>query len=283
MGFPIRRAPCDLIIPWVEPNLGFPVMPLVSVITPTANRAAMLRLVHECVLRQDHAELEWLLLDDGDAPVEFLAKSDDPRIRYVFTSEKLSVGEKRNRLIAEAKGEVIAQFDDDDYYSPNYITTMIGLMRKDKSDLVKLSAFFLYHTLLDKFAFWDLNDRRGHHFVWGSRVASCTIFSDENDRDIRNVRLNYGFSYVYLRSLWERVRFEDLGFGEDGNFIESAIQAGRPCALVDDKMGLCVHVLHRHNSSRCFPQYLVPEFVARRYFPGFDKAAYADPSRVPIA
>lgn len=254
-------------------------MTVVSLITPTANRAAMLRLVHDCVLQQTHTEFEWLVLDDGDAPVKFLAESPDPRVRYTFTPDKLSVGEKRNRLIAEARGDVIAHFDDDDYYAPGYLASMLELMRRDKSHLIKLSAFFLYHTLLDKFAFWDLNDSRGHHFVWGSRVANCTIFSDESNAEIRDARLNYGFSYVYLRSLWDEIRFQDLGFGEDGSFVRDAVAAGRPCSLVDDRLGTCVHILHRHNSSRCFPQYLLPDFLASKLFPLFDKAAYADPSR----
>jgi hypothetical protein len=45
-------------------------------------------------------------------------------------------------MVREATGEVIAQFDDDDYYAPDYVATMLA--RLGTSDLVKLSGWYLF-------------------------------------------------------------------------------------------------------------------------------------------
>jgi glycosyltransferase involved in cell wall biosynthesis len=40
-------------------------LPLVSVITPTYNRPHILPTIYKCVVGQDMADFEWLVLDDS--------------------------------------------------------------------------------------------------------------------------------------------------------------------------------------------------------------------------
>lgn len=247
---------------------------LVSIITPTANRGHMLGLLLDCVRRQDHPEVEWLVLDDGAEPCPLLRDLRDDQVAYEHTRHRLSLGAKRNELIARAAGEVIVQFDDDDYYAPGYISAMLAFMRESEADFVKLSGFFLYHALLRRFGYWDLHDLDGHHFIWGSERVACTLFGDGREHGLANLHLGFGFSYVFRRRVWETVRFEAIDFAEDGRFIDAAIAAGHRTALLDDRQGLCVHVMHRFNSSKSFPQYALPDFLGERLFPGFDRAAY---------
>lgn len=246
--------------------------PAVSIVTPTANRGPMLALLLDCVRRQDHTRWEWLVLDDGEAPSEALAGLDDPRIRYEHRAERLPLGEKRNRLVDQARGEVIVQFDDDDFYAPHYVSTMLMMLERSGADIAKLAAFFLYHTRLRRLGYWDLRDPGGHHFVWGSRSVGCAVY-DGADDGVRNL-MGFGFSYVFRRSLWERTPFPAIDFAEDSGFIEPAVAAGGRCALLDDRIGLCVHLLHGRNSSRSFPQYVLPDFLTEQLFPGFDPEAY---------
>ena len=63
-------------------------------------------------------------------------------MRYYHATSRLTVGAKRNWLAENASGQILAHFDDDDYYAPNYLTDMISLM--GDSDLVKLSSFYLF-------------------------------------------------------------------------------------------------------------------------------------------
>ena len=63
---------------------------------------------------------------------------------YTHVTERLTIGEKRNRLIAASSGQVIVHFDDDDYYAPCYVEWM--LRQLGDHDLVKLVGWFAYAT-----------------------------------------------------------------------------------------------------------------------------------------
>ncbi len=52
------------------------VAPLVSIITPTYQRAALLPLAWKCVASQQLTEFEWLVLDDSPSPSRFHAGSE---------------------------------------------------------------------------------------------------------------------------------------------------------------------------------------------------------------
>ena len=75
---------------------------------------------------------------DGGARVEY---HYDPT-----TSEKpgengvMSLGAKRNWLLDRVKTDLVAHFDDDDYYGPDYLKEMIRRMRENEADLVKLDG-----------------------------------------------------------------------------------------------------------------------------------------------
>jgi len=96
---------------------------IVSVITPTYNRRRFIPYLIQCYDAQTYKKenMEWIILDDGQDKVEDLiteAAKKIPNIRYIPLDEKLTIGEKRNRLNDEAKGSIIVAMDDDDYYPP---------------------------------------------------------------------------------------------------------------------------------------------------------------------
>src|SRR3954471_5913053 len=97
----------------------------VSVVTPTFGREKYLPGLLACFAAQTHTDRELLILDDSPAPSTFFGGLADSRVRYVHSKERLTIGEKRNRLVEMATGEVIASFDDDDYYAPGYLTAML--------------------------------------------------------------------------------------------------------------------------------------------------------------
>ena len=78
-------------------------LPLVSCIMPTHGRRRFVPLAVRYYLRQDYPHLELIVVDDGPDPIADVIP-DDPRIRYVRLDRRLSVGAKRNRAIAEARG-----------------------------------------------------------------------------------------------------------------------------------------------------------------------------------
>jgi len=237
---------------------------LVSIITPTRNRAALLPLAHRCVAGQSWANLEWLVLDDSPEPSPYMAALDDPRVTYTHDPAPQTVGAKRNRLVEAARGTIIAHFDDDDFYAPGYLGSMVAALTEQDAGIAKLLSFFLYDRTRRQLGYWDLTVKRGFHFVWEGRKTGAV--ADLPEAPFRDNHLGYGFSYVYRRSAWEESRFEDRNWNEDTPFIQQ-VQKRRGLAGVHDREGLALHVHHGKNTSKSFPQYRLPAFLLERLFP----------------
>lgn len=174
---------------------------------------------------------------------------------------------KRNDLVSMALGDYIVHFDDDDYYSPSYVSHHIRAMIDHNADCVKLSGFFIYDSLVRKLFYWDQRHAAGTHFVC-KRTQPRRILevSHEDDEDFARFRLGYGFSFAYKRSAWHCIKFPDVSFCEDLYFMTEAAKT-KSILLLPDNVGICVHFIHCTNMSGCFPQYMIPPFILRVLFP----------------
>lgn len=239
---------------------------MVSVITPTTGRQHLMPALYQVFSQQTYPNLELLIFEDGPTPSEFLAKLPDRRVRYFHEARKVTTGNKRNLLIAEARGDVIVFFDDDDYYAPNYIDAMLEQMAG--SDIAKLSNWFAYSTVHQQFFYWDTEVADEHHYKVGKRsitIQNATLA----DAHIRSLFTDgYGFSYVFSRKTALTVRFPDIDFGEDIAFITEAKKQGHTIRHIRDEGGLALHFIHGGNQSQVFPQYRLPIFLIARIFPG---------------
>lgn len=94
-------------------------LPLVSVVVPCYNRAAVLEQSVRSVLAQSYAELELILVDDGstDRTRQVVEKIKDARLRYVY-QQNAGACAARNYGAALARGEYIAFHDSDDVCTP---------------------------------------------------------------------------------------------------------------------------------------------------------------------
>src|SRR5437763_904922 len=129
----------------------------ISVIIPTYNREPYLLEAINCFLEQNYNNKELLILDDSDLPsekIQFLSQQHTA-IRYIYQKERLTIGEKLNKLIELAQGSIIARFDDDDLYAPEYLSSMINQLKTKNCDFIKLSAWFVYCQDKHVFAYWD--------------------------------------------------------------------------------------------------------------------------------
>jgi len=256
------------------------VFPRVSVITPTRNREWHLQNLLSCFRSQTYNNLELLVLDDSERPSPLLqAECRHPLIRYIHSTQPLSVGEKRNRLVQASAGDVIVQFDDDDFYAPRYVETMVG--RLEHHDLVKLGAWFGFSCARNLFFYWDTTCISPVHFVVGANDSVVPVaFSPEmaTPEYIEKNLWGYGFSYAYRKRVLEKARFADADWGEDLAFVEAARSHGFHLSQFADAEGLALHVIHGLNTSRVFPQYLIPPAVANHLF-GQNVKAFLYPPR----
>ena len=114
------------------PELKDDDIPYVSIVTPTCNRRTIFPLAIRNFFKIDypHDKLEWIIVDDGDDPIEDLMEEymNDKRIRYMKLDYKLPIGKKRNFLAALAKYPFIVHMDDDDYYPESSVTARIKVL-----------------------------------------------------------------------------------------------------------------------------------------------------------
>jgi len=239
--------------------------PSISIVTPSFDREIFLPQIYECICKQTKTDWEWIVIDDSTEPSAFINSLSNPKINYIHSKTRLTIGDKRNLCTDLAKGEYIVHFDDDEYYAPHYIDSMIQLLKLQQADILKLSGFFIYSQIYRKFAYWNLLEKTGIHYIWSPEPMVVGTIVNENT-DLIDVHLGYGFSYVYKKLVAQTIRFESISFNEDAFFIKAAIALGFKTQMLSDDVGLCVHVLHEHNTSKCFPQYVLPTPIVKRLF-----------------
>ncbi|HSX26996.1 MAG TPA: glycosyltransferase [Chlamydiales bacterium] len=241
-----------------------PTLPKISVICPTYNRSDRHANLYAAFDQQTYENKELLVLDDSPEPSLFFTHLKDPRVKYINLPERGTIGFKRNFLIGLASGELIAHFDDDDYYAPTYLTTMVNQL--GSADLVKLSRWLAWREIDGTFWEWDTRFVGEFHFVvTGNNTniyamdikkasASDLTFQISDWMDANT--WGYGFSYLYRKSLWKECPFEDMNGGEDYNFITRARTFDKKLIHIPDYNHIAVHTLHPKSTSQIFPQYL---------------------------
>ena len=232
--------------------------PLVSVIVPTFRRPDYLPLIHACFQAQTYPNLELLVHDDSEVPSTAL--QNIPNVRCFHSPTRLSIGQKRNFLAREARGSILVHFDDDDYYAPNYVAHMVAQL--GDAAVTKLSGWYTYGVTQQTFAYWDTAQSSQVHFL----VESGQPLTPVHGQPVNEAnRLGYGFSYVYRKSAWQAEPFPDQDFGEDYAWMR-AIAQKHPVRAIPDAQGLALHIIHGANTSRVFPQYVLPPVLLDHLF-----------------
>jgi glycosyltransferase involved in cell wall biosynthesis len=107
--------------------------PQVSVIIPAYNGDRYIVQAVESVLGQTFTDLEIIVVDDGssDRTYQVLQPYLD-RISYIY-QENQGVAAARNRGIKEAKGDLIAFLDQDDFFLSDKLASQVALFRSSPS------------------------------------------------------------------------------------------------------------------------------------------------------
>lgn len=164
--------------------------PFVSVVTPTYNRRRFLPALISCYKAQTYPKhrMEWIVLDDGTDSVEDVfvgaacASAGIPNVRYIRLAEKVTIGAKRNRLNAEARGEIIVAMDDDDFYSPERVSTVVTAFKKQpKVELAGASEIYMYYTDIEtiyKLGPYNPNHATNGTMAWRASYAAAHRYDE---------------------------------------------------------------------------------------------------------
>ena len=111
----------------------------VSIVVPVYNVQDYVLRCLKSLQNQEYNNLEIIVVDDGSTDksgkiCDEFAKNEDRA--KVFHKKNGGLSDARNYGIKKSSGELIAFVDSDDYVSGSYISEMIELLNRDKSDVV---------------------------------------------------------------------------------------------------------------------------------------------------
>lgn len=161
--------------------------PLISVIVST-NRPEQLNHLRQQFEQQTYPNKELVVLTHG-------FKSKDA----LFEPDSSSLGNCLNRLVESARGELIAKFDDDDFYLENYLLDQFLNLWFQEADLVGKCANYIYFEAYDCIAI----RRRATSNQVTDFVAGATLLG--------------------RRKVFDENPFPDRKSGEDTAFLQSLV------------------------------------------------------------
>lgn len=124
---------------------------IISVLTPTYERQTFIPYLARMIAAQTTSlhQLEWVVVDDSKlSAYDWFAhcplQDKLHRLTYVHLPHKVPIGCKRNLVKTLATGSYNVHMDDDDYYAPNYIETVMGMFQStNKPSLVGATSIYL--------------------------------------------------------------------------------------------------------------------------------------------
>ncbi len=238
--------------------------PLISCIMPTGGRPDFVLQSISYLKRQDEANWELIIIDGGSDVLQSRIPRDE-RIRYEQVPAGLSIGAKRNRGCELARGEIIAQWDDDDWYGPQRLSAQVKPILARQADFTALNETIFFD--LESWQFWRVTPQL-HRRLFVEDVHGGTL--------------------VFRRKVWQNLgRYPDRSLAEDALFLRTALLRGaRLVRLPGD--GHFIYLRHGHNSwaFQC-GQYLDSagwQRIPEPRFPAGDRAFFLERSaagRVP--
>ncbi len=202
-----------------------PQLPLVTAIMVTRDRPDFALQAVRYFCAQDYANKELVVVEDGTASLAGRLPND-PRIRYVNTGmASRSIGAMRNEACRLARGEIVAHWDDDDWYGPERLARQVAAIQVGEADITALRDGLMLD--LATWRFWRCGpDLHRRLFV----------------RDV------HGGTLVYRRRVWEeKARFPNCSLAEDAVFLEQAVRRGARLRAVEAE-GIFVYVRHGTNA-----------------------------------
>ncbi len=166
--------------------------PLVSCIMPTYNRRAFIPHAIHYFITQDYANKELIIIDDGTYSIEDLMPKAQS-IRYFRLQQKISLGAKLNLACKYANGNVIANWDDDDWYASRRISYQVDKLCNSGTDICGINDLFYY----------DLRNKNAYRYIYPPDQRTWLL----------------GSSLCYTKKLWESHHFADINVGMDGLFV----------------------------------------------------------------
>jgi glycosyltransferase involved in cell wall biosynthesis len=186
---------------------------------PTYNRRRFIPHAIEYFLNQDYSNRELIILDDGTDAINDLVPAAE-RILYIRLERKLTLGAKLNMACEYARGEIIAHWDDDDWYAPRRLSYQAAALANHPIEICGLNRLLYY----------DLQTGTAYEYVYPQEQRVWLL----------------GSELCYRKRFWEGHRFVENNVGMDARFVRSADP--RSVLPLEDHT-FAVHMIHASNVS----------------------------------
>jgi len=194
--------------------------PLVSCVMPTAGRPRLAAQAIRYFLRQEIADAELLVVDDGPEAVDAEALAD-PRVRHIRLDRRLTIGAKRNVGCEHARADLVAHWDDDDWIAPWRLARQLELLATERADVCGL----------DRLIYFDPRTDRAWRYAWPAGVRPWV--SDG--------------TLLYTKEFWRRNPLPNTSQGLDCRFLWNR-RPKRVATMPDERF--YVATIHTGNTSR---------------------------------
>jgi glycosyltransferase involved in cell wall biosynthesis len=226
-------APRDLIrLPAAAAGLPAPVCvspsvsvatPLISCVMATANRREFVLQSIRYFDRQDYTNRELVIADDGTVDLS-RDLAANPRIRYLRVPRGTTIGDKRNRACEAARGAVIAQWDDDDWYAPGRLSAQAAPILSGDADITGCDGSVFFD--LPRWRFWTCSPEL-HGRLFAENVHGGTL--------------------MFRREVWLKTRYPNASLAEDAALLRGAVYRGARLRRVPGG-GLFLYLRHAGNT-----------------------------------
>ncbi|WP_410512837.1 glycosyltransferase family A protein [Paenibacillus sp. BR2-3] len=176
----------------------------VSILTCT-KRPDCLNTLFENYRRQNYKNKELIvILNNNNLKMNdyIHAAKKDKDVRIFRLPENLSLGHCLNFGVRLSKYSYIAKFDDDDYYSTNYLTDSMQCLRTTNADIVGKRAHYMY-----------LNDKK-------------LLLLRYNRMENKYVSLVQGATLLVKSHVFRQISFPDQNRGECIKFCSDCLAHG---------------------------------------------------------
>lgn len=171
---------------------------MVSIVTCT-KRPSQIDNIFKNYSHQDWMNKELIIIlnrDDTEIETWEQKAKDYSNVSVFQLSEKVTLGECLNFAVSKTKYEIIAKFDDDDYYSPYYITQAMQIFNNTQANIVGKSLIYMYFLKSKR-----LFIRKAYNPICGATI-------------------------MFHKRVFQRVQFPAKNTGEDLIFLKKAAKSG---------------------------------------------------------
>lgn len=144
---------------------------------------------------------------------------------YIYKlPEHFTLGECLNFGIRKAKYHVIAKFDDDDYYSPNYLTSSIQTLNKTSADIIGKRTIYMYFE--------------------EEKILALHKPGKENKFVNHGLK---GATLIFKKEICKKIWFPKLNLGEDTYFIRQCLKSKLKVYSTDKHNYVCLRTSKKNH------------------------------------